>query len=84
MTVMNMRVGKLVAAAVIIGEVILLLCVFGGDDLSEEIYMQEKYYITKYFRPYAKKNWNRFVNHVETEAVNLPADLALAAWRRKK
>ena len=61
---MNLRIGKLVAATVIIGEVILLLCVFGGEELSDGIYMQGKY-LTRYFEPQVQQNWNRFVNNMD-------------------
>ncbi len=61
--IMNLRVGKLIAAVVITGEVILLLNLLCGADLSRALYMQGKHQI-KCCKPTGKEKWNNLVNQV--------------------
>ncbi len=62
--IMNLRIGKLIAAAIIVGEVILLLSLFGGVDLADRTYKQGRF-LVKYYLPPVIKKWDNLVSCLE-------------------
>jgi len=62
--IMNMRIGKLAAAVIIAGEVILLLSLLGGVDLTDEAYMQGRLLAKRYLVP-AEEKWSVLAGYLE-------------------
>jgi hypothetical protein len=63
-TVMNIRIGSPIAAAIIVGEIILLLSLFGGADLVNQVQMQGKFLAKHYLAP-AADTWNTLTAYLQ-------------------
>jgi len=62
--IMNIRIGKLAAAVILVGEIILLLSLLGGVDLADEASTQGRILAKRYLGP-VEENWSILASYLE-------------------
>jgi hypothetical protein len=80
--IMNMRVGKLVAAVILVGEVILLLSLLGGVNLADEIYFQGRILAKRYLGP-VEENWSILAGYLKRYGYSIESGREIGEYKTK-
>jgi predicted RNA-binding protein with PUA domain len=80
--IINMRIGKLAAAVILVGEIILLLSLLGGVNLADEASTQGRILAKRYLGP-VKENWSILADYLERYGYSIESGRKIVECKTK-